>query len=195
MFALGPLLARQEPLPDWLLRVQWLAEEDGKVSLTQLGEAVLRSLDEGESELDSGTSVVLGSGDQLAYAQVVGRISQIEADLLADPYFRLDDLHRILTLTTVTRILTGPKNDALPGLAAAMDLLPEESVEVRVSDEFHDRYAFPPSGPILSLGTSLSGVGKRVAVMTTLRDGADEIRKVYEALWRKASPVKEAARG
>jgi hypothetical protein len=179
----------------WLTRLKWLELDDKEtVRTTPLGEAVLRGLEERAAEPESPVLTILGSQDSLAYAQVIGAIAGRGKGLLVDPYFRLESLTHVLSYTALTRLLTGPHAE-LAGLATAFDTIAlDRSFEVRVSDEPHDRFVVPASGPVDQLGTSLSGVGNRFAVMTTIQPpAADALRDACEIMWTKAAPLNEAA--
>jgi hypothetical protein len=182
-----------EPRVDWLCRLGWLEVDEAKtyLEITNLGLAVLRSLDEGASEPESPLVTMLDSQDPFAYAQVVGSISKKRTPLLIDPYFPLAALSHIMHFTETERILTGPKNGDLSALAVAMSALPPgRSLAVRVSDDVHDRFIVGADGPVESLGTSLSGIGRRFSVLTTINPpDADILRAACESKWANASPL------
>ncbi len=51
----------------------------------------------------------------------------------------------------------------------------------------------PHAGPVWLLGTSLTGIGKRLALMVQVEDEAvsSDIRKRFEEEWSQAQPVRE----
>jgi hypothetical protein len=179
-----------ETLANWLVRLDWLAIEDGKVELTRLGEAILRAADEQDVETELPLRIVLDPTDPLSYAKVIGRIAEMGSALLVDPYFGLDQLLVVLQGTSVTRVLVGPKtNIGALATATASLVLPREFI-IRVSPQVHDRFVIPPAGGVDALGTSLNGVGRKFTVMTSLQGPvADTIRAKHEELWEAAKPV------
>lgn len=189
MASLGHPGLRERP-PTNPQTVRWLVEDPpGYVSLTPLGRAVLRAMDQQEVE-DTPLDVVLDTEDRFAYAQIIHRIAQYEEPMLVDPYFKLDYLLHVVQQTSTARILIGPKAD-VAGLSAALsNLPPDRKLEIRLSDEFHDRYVIPPGGSIDMLGTSLSGVGKKPTAFVRVNPPvADEIRRTHEELWMRAQPL------
>lgn len=186
----------KESVLEWLVRLGWLHHEDGDVvGITELGKAVLRELEAKEREIDAPVEVVLDPEDPLSYAQLIGRVASHGKALLADPYFRLDQLLHILHRTSVTRILTSAKGkdgeSNRAALATAMATIPvDRDFEIRFNDDFHDRYVIPGQGSVDLIGTSLSGVGKKFSVVCAIQPPvADQIRKTYEELWANAKPL------
>lgn len=191
----GRVTEDRESVLDWLARLRWLQTTGTGVGITALGRTVLRVLD--ERAIAPEAAVVVLSDDQtpLAYAQVVGRISQAGEAMLVDPYFGLESILAILNWTEVSRILIGTRA-SLAELATAFDSFPDEQrPELHVSDRIHDRYVIPKSGSVEMLGTSLSGVGKKFTAMTRVHPpGSDAIRAAYESIWSEATPLEEAAK-
>lgn len=183
-----------ESFTDWLERLEWISAEP-TVTLTSLGQAVLRELDQSEVSTDSPLEVTLSPEDPIAYARAIERIAQHEDALLVDAYFRLDDVMPILSQTSVSRVLTsgrGGKKRTGAVAVALEQLPPSRPFEVRVHDDVHDRYVIPGSGPVDSIGTSLGGVGKRFTVMTRHEEPmASTIRATHEALWNAATLLAE----
>lgn len=181
---------------EWLGRVKWLSVENGIVDLSELGRAVLASLDEEELELEGALEITLGTEDPFSYARVIGRIAQRGDALLVDPYFKLDHLLDILVRTTVRGVLISRKTGKgqLAGLETAISNNSlEREFEIRVEEEFHDRYVIPRSGDVDMIGASLNGVGKKPTVMVTIKSpAADQIRRTYQELWDRASPIAAA---
>jgi hypothetical protein len=171
--------------------VRWIAEDPpGYVSLTPLGRAVLRALDQEELGEDTPLDVVLDTEDRFAYAQIIHRIAQYEEPMLVDAYFKLDYLLHVVQQTSTARVLIGPKADVAGLTAALSSLPPDRKLEIRISDEFHDRYVIPSGGSIDMLGTSLSGVGKKPTALVRVNPPvADEIRRTHEELWMRAQPL------
>lgn len=183
-----------ETVAKWLVRLNWLAMDGGRVELTELGQAVLRGADEQEIETELPFRIVLDPKDPLSYAKLIGRIADVGDALLVDPFFGLDQLLIILQSTSVTRVLVGPKTKTGTLAAALNSLTLPREFAIRVSGEVHDRFIIPKAGPVDALGTSLNGVGKKFTVMTTLdAPVADTIRSKHEDLWRAAVPVETTA--
>ena len=92
----------------YLRDARLLAESDGLVALTDAGRALLHA-----SEAAGDTVEVVGRlTDPFTYASVLTRIDGIEASLVIDPYLFPDDLHALLQLPSVQRILV--KRAGLP---------------------------------------------------------------------------------
>ena len=124
----------------------------------------------------------------------MGQLTDAGEGLLVDPYLKLDILHRIVTSTHLTRLLVSGKSSNRAEIAAMQTYLDSASlsrhVEVRTSTELHDRYLLADDGPVLTLGTSLNGVGRTTTVLTPMPSGAREVlRETYERLWADASLV------
>lgn len=183
-----------EKTHQWLLRIQWLkiGPEETRVDITPLGRAVLRALNQQDVESDVALQVALEPSDSLAYAKVIGRIAQQGRALLVDPYFKMEHILHIIQQTAVERILVGeqlPKNERAQ-LAAAVDtLVIERPFEIRMAsaNEMHDRFIIPEAGPVETMGTSLTGVGKKLTVMQSINPPtADGIRDSYLKIWANA---------
>lgn len=181
-----------------LLRLTWLetVSAPGKsgLRLTDLGAALLRDYQTAD-DTDEGVSVVvLGREDPLAYPILVGQIAAAGPGLLVDPYLKLPDLHMIVVSTQLTRLLVSgkPANSAVVSSMQAYLDSPSlgRRVEVRASTELHDRVVVADDGDLLTLGTSLNGVGRTTTVMTPIPSPAREaLRDDYERVWTNASLV------
>lgn len=63
-------------------------------------------------------------------------------------------------------------------------------VEVRSTDQLHDRLLLSDDGDVLTVGTSLNGVGRTTTVMTPIPSPAREsLRAEYEQIWSEARLV------
>ena len=102
MLAGGPAESQLE----WLDRVGWLQKNAGTVMITDLGRAVLRSLDEAANVPEGPLDVILDANEPTSYATVVGKIAGVGDALLVDPYCRLEQLWDIARHTSVDRVLT-----------------------------------------------------------------------------------------
>jgi hypothetical protein len=194
--ALGSVYGPGESFTTYLQRVGWLGSDGEHIALTALGAIVLRELDQREVQSDVPLQVVLNAEDPLAYARVVERYATHGEALLVDAYFRLDDLMYILNQTQVTRLLTGtkPRKEGRARVAGLATAISRQKIgrpfAMRTTDEIHDRFFIPTTGPVESVGTSLSGVGKRFSMMVTIEPPvADAIRTGMEGVWDRADVV------
>lgn len=191
------LVKEAETVIAHLIRLTWL--EDVTVSgkaglrLTELGRALLRDhVMDGVTQPDVSV-VVLESNDPLAYPLLVGQLAEAGEGLLVDPYLKLDSLHRIVVSTRLTRLLvTGRRNDT--EIAAMQTYLDSPSlsrhIEMRASTELHDRILVTDDETVLTLGTSLNGVGRTTTVLTPMPPTAgDVLRAKYAEIWENASLV------
>lgn len=193
------LVKAAETLVQHLVRLRWLEEvpgprEDVGLRLTELGRSLLRA-NETDGDTDGGVSVVvLGKDDPLAYPTLVGQLAAVGPGLLVDPYLKLEDLHMIVVSTRLTRLLVSdkpPNGVVVSSMRAYLDSASlARRVEVRASTELHDHVLIADDGDLLTVGTSLTGVGRRTTVMTPIPSPAREsLKDVYEQLWKDASLV------
>ncbi len=198
-----------EDVVDFLLRVGWIStvrnqeDENGEnqaVKLTPVGLAVLAELEETtNTNICEGTeTVLLDDNDPFSYARVVGRIVDHEECLIADPYFRLDQLEDIIRFTKTRRVLTSRKigEARIAELATAVQLLSEtQRPEIRVSSaaEFHDRYIISLNQDRVSfLGTSLNSVQGKLSLIGRIHGPVEgKIREAYNRLWSEADPLEQ----
>jgi hypothetical protein len=187
-----------ESILDWLTRLGWLAQAGGNlVTITPLGSAVLAGLEEaGQQRDETPTEILLAPDDELSYARVIGLIAQMGRAALVDPFFSIDSLLHIVQRTQVDRILIKPGDARTAALGTAVATLRvERPLEVRASDTFHDRFVIPGEGPVRFIGTSLNGVGKRLAVtgQVSTEVASAGIRQAFEEAWANATVVASAA--
>jgi hypothetical protein len=200
------LVKEAEGALDHLIRLTWLQQvprgEDVGLRLTDLGQALLRDRDQELIEDDVAVSVVvLSAADPLAYARLVGHLAEAGPGLLVDPYLKIDQLHMIVNRTSLTRLLV-LANSRTTGALAAMETYLSglaqsgpglaRRVEVRKSTEVHDRYLLADDGSVMSLGSSLVGVGRKTTVLTPLASPASAVaalRDEYEQMWERAELV------
>jgi hypothetical protein len=96
-------------------------------------------------------------------------------------------------LDAAARVVGGRTNNR--GVVASLEAyLGSQSlarpVEVRSSTELHDRVLVADDGDVLTVGTSLNGVGRTTTVMTPIPSPAREsLRDEYERLWSEATLV------
>jgi hypothetical protein len=194
---LGAVTPDEEVL-DWLERLGWLHAFD-RVTITPLGRAVLASLEDEQQAEELPTEIVLDRDDELSYARVIGAIAESGPCALVDRYFGLESLLDIILRTRVERLLVGTDPSSAGRVAAVAqavtNLTIDRPFEVRASARFHDRFVIPTSGPVRFLGTSLGGVGKRLAISGVISDDtADAIRQTFESAWSDANPIATAAK-
>lgn len=181
----------------YLTRLGWAVEKDGKVHLTALGSAMLRHLEATEraAAAQPSVAVVLEQGNEFAFASVVAKIAEIGECTFVDPYFGAGEVEVVFRTTSVTRVITGGKPaNRVRTLAAAVAALRAggvETPEIRVSDDFHDRYIVPASGPVWLLGTSLNGVGNRLSTMVELPEApaGAAVRQAVAKAWDEGAAL------
>jgi len=158
-------------------------------------QTLLAHLDEESFEADIPVALVLDQDDPLATARVIGRIGELGPCALVDPYFTFERLPDLIRATQVERVLTSSRDPKkLEVLRLALGgFEPGASPGIRTSDVFHDRFVIPDAGPIWLLGTSLTGLGKRLALMVEVEDEtvSSAIRTRFEEEWSQAAPVRE----
>jgi hypothetical protein len=185
--------APEESVLVWLSRLGWLAVENDRVRVTQLGSAVLRHLEQAAVEAEVPLGIVLDQGDELARARFFSEVSGLGRCALVDRFFSIEALLPVLQSTEIERVLTGTTDKGkLSGLAVALDSVTvTRPFQVRKSNVFHDRFVIPDEGPVWLLGTSVSGLGHRLAVMVKLADEAlsGAIRAEFEQEWDRAEVV------
>jgi hypothetical protein len=189
---------RTEDVLSYLTRLRWIVVDSGHVGITALGRAVLAALDEADRVDDLPAEIVLEPTDQLSYARVIGVIAEAGRCALVDAYFSIESLLDIVQRTQVERILIHPergRGGRVEALQQAItDLRVTRPLEIRASDSFHDRFIIPAEGPVRFLGTSLNGVGRRLAITGRLSDEgpSDAIRQTFERTWSDAEPIVQA---
>jgi len=99
------------------------------------------------------------------------------AQLATTQILKLNDLHMILLSTQLTRLLVSGKHNereigALRTYLASGSL--SRKIEVRSSTKLHDRVLLTNEGDVLTIGTSLNGVGRTTTVMTPIPRPARE---------------------
>ncbi len=193
MFGNTEIATPAETFTEYFLRVRWATQHDRRIVISSLGLAMGRAL---EQQSPSDPVVVLEPGDPIALGRVVERLASSGDALLVDPYFRLDQLLLIIDRTVVTRVLTSERVDAegLEGLQTSTERLTlPRPFEIRVaSRELHDRYVIPATGAVTNIGSSMNGLGHVLTAMSSISDGADEVREMYERMWTESSVLASA---
>jgi hypothetical protein len=190
--------APRETVLGWLERLRWLREDGGHVLITPLGRAVLAALEEAGREDELPTELVLSPSDELSYARLIGSIAAVGKCALVDGYFTVNSLLDVVQRTDVQRILVRPdhqktgRNAALAQGVAGLRI--DRPFEIRIGDQIHDRFVIPASGPVRFIGTSLSGVGRRVALTGQIGDEAtsNALRDVFEEAWSNSEVLAKA---
>jgi len=198
--AFKKILFEPESVVDHFLRIGWIKRtvlkkgspsNADKVELTKLGSAVLKLLNQQELIAEPSAVIVLKADDFLSYSRVISKISEYNECLLADPYFRIDNLPDLINHTSCNRILTSEliqKRDKV-ALTIALKEVAEKKIEIRVSNakDFHDRFIIPQLGPVIFVGTSINSINQKFSVIGEISDPvAGEIRKAYEKFWVEA---------
>jgi hypothetical protein len=114
---------RIESTAEWLQRLGWVSIRGDEIKISDLGQAVLRHLEQEEIEATGPIDVLLEPQNPISYAETIRRIAHHEDALLIDPYFKLDQLMDVVHYTSVTRVLSSVKlkKPEIAGLAKAMD--------------------------------------------------------------------------
>jgi hypothetical protein len=180
-----------------LVMLGWIAESQGRLSITPLGRALLTSAEAVESAETEGVVMVLDTDDQFAYAKLIGHLNQAGEGLLVDPYFRLPQLMTILTGTSINRVLiskqhrTSRVDRAELTVALASPALPRK-IEIRASsdDAQHDRLIVGEDGKVWMLGSSLNSVGRvHTALVPLPFNESAPFRDRAQRLWDAAEPL------
>ena len=175
----------------------WVAESQGRLSITPLGRALLTNAEATESAETEGVVMMLDTDDQFAYAKLIGHLNQAGEGLLVDAYFRLPQLMTILTGTSINRILISKQHSnskadrAELGIALASPALPR-TIDIRASsdDALHDRLIVGDDGKVWVLGTSLNSVGRvHTALIPLPFNESAPFRERAQRLWDSAEPL------
>lgn len=120
---------------------------------TDTGMRLLSSIDGASAlagdDLAREPTVLVGvPSEPLFYSEILGQIVTRDEVLFVDPYLSADDLRVVAKLTSVTRVMTGPRPVADCGEKSAARRVEalgivvgsRSGLEVRLSTEIHDRY-------------------------------------------------------
>jgi hypothetical protein len=194
------LVKAAETVINHLIRLRWLEKVSGRgdesgLRLTDLGRALLRDKEREVSTDEDVSVVVLGKDDPLAYPILIGQLTAAGPGLLVDPFLKLEALHTIVMNTQLTRLLVSGKksnNDVVVSMRTYLNnnSLPRE-VEVRACVGLHDRLLIADDDElVMTLGTSLNGVGKTTTVLSEMPATAcAALRDEYAKLWAEAELV------
>lgn len=194
----GHTIQEAETFTAYLQRLGWVAVDDELVEITALGSAVLRASE--QQQRDVGTEsleVIIDPDNPFAYATVWSALAAQGPGLLVDPYLRLEQLADLHAFGAATRLLISPTAFAGPNGRAVYERALtafDGKLSVRLSRDLHDRYYLTDNGPVLMLGVSLNGIGRKISVLTTLSAVAgDAIRSLVERQWGSAELVEASA--
>lgn len=173
--------------------IGWVRAVDGRARLSDLGRALLRAAD--TEDQAQGQVVVLDNDSPLAYASLIGELSDIGDALLIDPYLELDHLLDLENHTGITRVLISTKHSTSKR-GAQLKLFQEkrsdDGIEIKVADELHDRVIVAEGGEVWTLGMSLNGVSKQksITVLTPLpAKGGEPVAEWANERWQQAFPL------
>lgn len=205
--AFGP----PEAIHETLSRLGWIARDqsggNSRIGLTPLGRALLAHAETTPEPRDEVLEVVLNSNDALAYPQLIGRLAGLGEGLLVDAYLGLQQLIDCVSSTRIRRYLVSDAGGGRAQSNAAMatwlsgrqleiadngdDQDALATIELRASNELHDRLVVPDSRDIHTLGTSLNGVGrKKITTFAPAADAAqDALRAAYADIWKRATTL------
>ncbi len=133
----------------------------------------------------------LRSGDQLAFARVVGRMAGLHRPMLVDPYCGRDQLEYVASHTTVNRVLVSDRlsDGELDDLAAAVRSMRGRPVKLRLrvgpADLLSDRCVVSEER-VLLVGGLPRADGAGATALCEVHDGADAVRAHYRAAWKSA---------
>jgi hypothetical protein len=182
-----------ETIFDYLARTGLVDTSDPvKVITTRLGKILLAGSAEKESETAEPLEVSLAASDTLASYEALRAVRASGRCLVVDPYCTEEDVYKLIRESTCNRILRGPRAKGDLKLLLSM-VPPDRPLEVRISEEIHDRHIIPEIGPVLMIGASLGGIGrKKPSVLVTLSEALSlSVRSTYEEIWEKADTVGE----
>lgn len=198
------LVTPAETMIEHMVRLTWLEErsipgqEESGLRVTELGGALLRHAATDTTTHGNTDVVVFNKDDPLAYPQLIGFIAEQGPGLLIDPYLKLNDIETLITHTQLTRLLVsgktsgrGSNNSILAQVEIYSDTVGfSRRVEIRSSNELHDRSILTDEGKVYTIGTSLNGIGRTSTTMVTMPPLVrDRLREVYELLWDNGTPI------
>jgi hypothetical protein len=197
-------IAKAEPVIDWLVRMRWLTIDEGRLSISDLGAALIAALraspSEWSQEREGAGAVVLRPDDPFVYSELTRAISAAGAALLVDPYFKADMLEWLHSATQVTRLLLsaakGQQAREVQLIGLVLDGMRENPnagrIEIRAtkSSELHDRCIVQEHGGVLLLGTSITGVGRHLSTIIPMPvTAATTMCQEIDKLWESAELV------
>lgn len=178
-----------------LVRRGLLEERDeDRVAPTELGRLTVSALGL-HPEQSPAFEVIdadLRARDPLAFARVVGRIAALDSPTVVDPYCRGEQIEYLARHTGVTRVLVSDRldDDELDGIVDAVERLGDRPIKLRVrfgaAHALHDRHVFDDDRVLQVGGVASATLPGGSTVLTEVTDLADEVRRYYRAVWKRA---------
>ena len=117
-------------------------------------------------------------------------IEEAKTDILfVDPYLDKEFVSRYLSNVAPSAKVRLLGTQKMPALVAAAELFSKQSglnIEVRSSEDIHDRYVFIDGGSCYQSGASFKDGGKKPTTLTQIVDAFAAVKQTYEALWNAA---------
>lgn len=186
---------QREPAEKWVAylgRLRWVDVRDSRIRLSRAGAALLKYLNIRLAGLEDEIPLVVTPDDPLAYPKVIAQIATLENVMVVDPYVEASDLLLLAGEARVQRVLVSRKTGKkrLAALQAVHSRLAAEAApEIRIAETLHDRFVVG-DGRLLTIGSSLNGVGRNLTVVTPLTgDAAAALRRYLEDEWQGAKPL------
>jgi len=189
-------------IADDLVALGLATSERGGYVPTDAGHRALANIDAATEAAarrtpDSAPVAVIGvARERVFYTAILGQLIDLTDVLVVDPYLGADDVQVLTRITSVSRVLTGPRpvrdrnekdeTSRRDHLALAAGSRP--GLEVRLTTAIHDRYMLPSEGAGLMLGASLGGSKVTTAVELS-DDTTAEHRSTFDTIWAGADPV------
>ncbi len=183
---------------DHLIKLTWVELRQDRLSLTELGRALLADAERTDVVDSDGAVVVLDSEDPFAYGKLIAHLVKAGDGLLIDPYFRVEQLLTILIHTDITRVLLskqhkGSREDRTAIRVALSSAPLPRNIEIRASsdDALHDRLVVGENGVWL-LGASLNSVlgsSANTMMISVPESAARTLREFANKIWNEAEPV------
>lgn len=165
------------------------SEVQAGLHLTDLGEALLANARRAQVEDEATVVSFDANSSDVAYAKLVGVLSQHGSGLLLDRYLDLDGLARLHASTGIRRFLVGTQQGQGRINELRHYLYDKDCLEIRRHSDFHDRAFVFDSHKVFLLGTSLNALGGRsptVLAELTGASAATATASAYNKLWDEA---------
>jgi hypothetical protein len=188
----------QGSVTELLVHLTWAYRVSSRLYIDELGRALLADAEQKVAEVAQSTTVVLGSDDPLAYATLMSELAAAGAGLLVDPWARREQVLHLIQDTRLSRLLVGSKlgQRDRDGISAMLGHLPKgRQLEVRISDNAHDRYLKAEDGAVAIIGSSMNTVasGASSTVVTPVPgDSLGLVAEMLESQWAAAAPLRPA---
>ena len=117
-------------------------------------------------------------------------IEEAKTDILfVDPYLDKDFVSRYLSHVAPSATVRLLGTQKMPALVAAVELFGKQhglNIEVRSSEDMHDRYVFIDGRSCYQSGASFKDGGKKPTTLTQIVDPFAAVKQTYEDLWNAA---------